>query len=139
MEKEIERTKSLRKKYHILAIISWVLCYGICAFLIIAALAGHPIAAANAGGIAALKEKYGTLLVSFGSTLLIVAALSIVVKDKIEPTVWMVNVILSGYLYNMVMVYIVFGIWFVDTYIIKALKRRFKTKYIINKEIDRRL
>lgn len=128
-------TGSCKKKYIVLTIISWLVCFGICGFLIIKALSGKAPATDTGES---LKTKLGTILYSTGVSALILAVLSIIVKDKIEPTIWMGNIILSGYLYSMTVVYIVFAIWLLDNYVIKGLKNRYKQKYLINKEIDRR-
>lgn len=127
-------TKTCKQKYILFSILSWLMCFGIAAFLIIKTLSSKQV---SPEGLT-MEEKFGKILYPLGVSLLITAALSIVVKDKIEPTVWMVNIILSGYLYSMDAVYIVFAIWFIDTYVLKTLIAKYKNKFIINKEIDRR-
>ncbi len=132
-------TSSLKKKYILFTILSWILCFGTAAVLIITAISGmNKDPTPKTEDALTMEQKFGTLLYSLGISLIIVAILSIIVKDKIEPTVWMVNVILAGYCFNMGAVYIVFGIWFINNYIIKALKNRYKNRALINKEIDKR-
>lgn len=136
-------TKSCKKSYKVFACLSWLLCFGVAAFLIIKALNSSKLAPSTeqikeTTEKLTMKEKYGSMLCSLLVTIIIVSILSIIVKDKVEPTVWMVNVILAGYCFSMTAVYIVFGLWFVDNYVLKALKRHYKTKYQINKEIDSR-
>ena len=67
-----------------------------------------------------------------------IVVLSIIVKDRIKPTVWMIDIILANYLYGDLGMYIVLVIWFISEYIIVPLSKRFATKYLINKELDLR-
>lgn len=124
-------TKKCKTRYILYSLLSWILCFGICAYFIISAINGRT-------PDVNLKEKYGTLLYSLVVSLGIAVILSLIVKDKVEPTVWMINIILAGYLYSMTGIYVVFGIWFVDNYGFKLLKNNYKAKYLINKEIDKR-
>lgn len=128
-------TKRYRNTYIFLTLLSWILCYGIAAFLIVLGIVqGEP--SSEEGVI--ISNYIGPVLYSTGISILIMLVLSIIVKDKLEPTVWMVNIILAGYMFGMPVVYSVFAAWFVNNYIIKFFKERYKAKYLINKEIDKR-
>lgn len=138
MKEKERKTKSYtqvcKQNYILFTILSWLMCFGIAALLIIKTLASRQI---SPDGLT-MEERFGKVLYPLAVSLLITSILAIVVKDRLEPTVWMVNIILSGYLYSMTAVYIVFVVWFIDTYVFKALKAKYKNKFTINKEIDRR-
>jgi len=85
-----------------------------------------------------MKEKFGTIIYGFGLSLIPMLVLSIIVKDKIRPTVWMIDVILANYLFGSWLMYVVFAIWLIDQYVIGPLGKHYRQLYTINKEIDRR-
>ena len=87
---------------------------------------------------ATMEEKFGTIIYGFGLSLIPMLVLAIVVKDKIRPTVWMIDIILANYLFGSWMMYIVFAIWVIDQYVIAPLGKHYRQLYTINKEIDRR-
>lgn len=125
------------KKYKIgrlLFILNWALCFGVAITLICMCLGGvQP----DPNGVS-MKEKMGTVIYGFGVSLVPVIVLAILVKDKIRPTVWMIDLILANYLYGSTGMYIVVGIWVIAEYIIMPLSKRFATLYLVNREIDRR-
>lgn len=125
------RTKKFKKLDIIFHILSWVLCFGTAAFLVLLKVCG-----AKAG--TPLKETIGSVVYGWLISNIPLVALSIIVKDKIRPVCWMVDVIMSNIVFGGIAIYIVFGIWIVDEYIISPLARSFHNKYVINKEIDRR-
>ena len=125
------RTKKFKKLDIIFHILSWVLCFGTAAFLVILKVCG-----AEEG--TPLKETIGSVVYGWLISNIPLVALSIIVKDKIRPVVWMVDVIMSNIVFGGIAIYIVFGIWLLDEYIISPLARSFHNKYVINKEIDRR-
>lgn len=125
------RTKKFKKLDIIFHILSWVLCFGTAAFLVLLKVCG-----AEAG--APLKETIGSVVYGWLVSNIPLVALSLIVKDKIRPVCWMVDVIMSNIVFGGIAIYIVFGIWIVDEYIISPLARSFHNKYVINKEIDRR-
>lgn len=125
------RTKKSKKLDIIFHILSWVLCFGTAAFLVLLKVCG-----AEAG--TPLKETIGSVVYGWLVSNIPLVALSIIVKDKIRPVCWMVDVIMSNIVFGGIAIYIVFGIWIVDEYIISPLARSFHNKYVINKEIDRR-
>lgn len=125
------RTKKFKKLDIIFHILSWVLCFGTASFLVLLKVCG-----AEEG--TPLKETIGSVVYGWLVSNIPLIALSIIVKDKIRPVCWMVDVIMSNIVFGGIAIYIVFGIWIVDEYIISPLARSFHNKYVINKEIDRR-
>ena len=125
-----ERTRKY-KWGRLLFILDWVLCFG-------TALAFIITYASGAQGDESLKEKLGTIVYGFGAGLIPMVVLAIIVKDKIRPTVWMIDIVLANYLYGSVGMYIVLGVWFIGEYIIMPLSKRFSTLYLVNREIDAR-
>lgn len=125
------------KKYklaRLLFILNWALCFGVAITLVSLCLAGvQP----DPNGVS-MKEKMGTVLYGFGMSLIPVIVLAILVKDKIRPTVWMIDLILANYLYGSIGMYIVVGIWVIGEYIIAPLSKRFATLYLVNRELDKR-
>ena len=85
-----------------------------------------------------LKEKLGTVIYGIGLSLIPMIVLAILVKDKIRPTVWMIDIILANYLFGSTVMYITFAIWLISEYIIGPLAKHYRELYVINKEIDRR-
>lgn len=131
-----ERTIKCKKLGILFTILSWLLCFGLAVGFVIAFVAMN----GNGGGeqSATMEEKFGTIIYGFGLSLIPMLVLAIVVKDKIRPTVWMIDIILANYLFGSWMMYIVFAIWVIDQYVIGPLGKHYKQLYTINKEIDRR-
>ena len=125
------RTKKFKNLDIIFHILSWVLCFGTAAFLVLLKVCG-----AEEG--TPLKETIGSVVYGWFVSNIPLVALSIIVKDKIRPVCWMVDVIMSNIVFGGIAIYIVFGIWVIDEYIISPLARSFHNKYVINKEMDRR-
>lgn len=131
-----ERTIKCKKLGILFTILSWLLCFGLAVGFVIAYIVMN--GNGNGEDSATMKEKFGTIVYGFGLSLIPMLVLAIIVKDKIRPTVWMLDVILANYLFGSWMMYIVFAIWIVDQYIIGPLGKHYRQLYIINKEIDRR-
>ena len=131
-----ERTIKCKKLGVLFTILSWLLCFGLAVGFIIAFVAMN----GSGGGenSATMEEKLGTIIYGFGLSLIPMLVLAIVVKDKIRPTVWMIDIILANYLFGSWMMYIVFAIWVIDQYVIAPLGKHYRQLYTINKEIDRR-
>ena len=131
-----ERTIKCKKLGILFTILSWLLCFGLAVGFIIAFVAMN----GSGGGenSATMEEKFGTIIYGFGLSLIPMLVLAIVVKDKIRPTVWMIDIILANYLFGSWMMYIVFAIWVIDQYVIAPLGKHYRQLYTINKEIDRR-
>lgn len=131
-----ERTIKCKKLGILFTILSWLLCFGLAVGFIISFVAMN----GSGGGenSATMEEKLGTIIYGFGLSLIPMLVLAIVVKDKIRPTVWMIDIILANYLFGSWMMYIVFAIWVIDQYVIGPLGKHYRQLYTINKEIDRR-
>lgn len=131
-----ERTIKCKRLSIVFTILSWLLCFGLAVGFVIAFVAMN----GSGGGenSATLEEKFGTIIYGFGLSLIPMLVLAIVVKDKIRPTVWMIDIILANYLFGSWMMYIVFAIWVIDQYVIAPLGKHYRQLYTINKEIDRR-
>ena len=131
-----ERTIKCKKLGILFTILSWLLCFGLAVGFVIAFVAMN----GSGGGenSATMEEKFGTIIYGFGLSLIPMLVLAIVVKDKIRPTVWMIDIILANYLFGSWMMYIVFAIWIIDQYVIGPLGKHYRQLYTINKEIDRR-
>ena len=131
-----ERTIKCKRLSILFTILSWLLCFGLAVGFVIAFVAMN----GSGGGenSATLEEKFGTIIYGFGLSLIPMLVLAIIVKDKIRPTVWMIDIILANYLFGSWMMYIVFAIWVIDQYVIDPLGKHYRQLYTINKEIDRR-
>lgn len=131
-----ERTIKCKKLGILFTILSWLLCFGLAVGFVIAFVAMN----GSGGGedSATMEEKFGTIIYGFGLSLIPMLVLAIVVKDKIRPTIWMIDIILANYLFGSWMMYIVFAIWVIDQYVIGPLGKHYRQLYTINKEIDRR-
>lgn len=114
------------------SVINWLLCFGLAIGYIVAffALKGE--------GNGELKQKLGTIVYGFGLSLVPMVVLAVIVKDKIRPTLWMVNIILANYLFGNYCMYATFGVWLLSEYVFSPLAKHYKQLYVINKEIDRR-
>lgn len=131
-----ERTIKCKKLGILFTILSWLLCFGLAVGFVIAFVAMN--GSGSGEDSATMEEKFGTIIYGFGLSLIPMLVLAIVVKDKIRPTVWMIDIILANYLFGSRMMYIVFAIWVIDQYVIAPLGKHYKQLYTINKEIDRR-
>ena len=127
-----ERTTKCKRLGIAFSIINWIMCFGLAIGFIIAFVAGMDPANEP------LKEKLGTVIYGIGLSLIPMIVLAILVKDKIRPTVWMVDIILANYLFGSTIMYVTFAIWLVSEYVIGPLARHYRQLYVINKEIDRR-
>lgn len=131
-----ERTIKCKRLSVVFTTLSWLLCFGLAVGFVIAYIAMN--GNGNGEDSATMKEKFGTIIYGFGLSLIPMLVLAIIVKDKIRPTVWMLDVILANYLFGSWMMYIVFAVWIVDQYVIGPLGKHYRQLYVINKEIDRR-
>lgn len=131
-----ERTIKCKRLGILFTALSWVLCFGLAVAFVIAFLAMN--GSGNGEQSVTMKEKFGTIVYGFGLSLIPMLVLAIIVKDKIRPTVWMIDVILANYLFGSWLMYVVFAIWLIDQYVIGPLGKHYRQLYTINKEIDRR-
>ncbi len=140
-------TKDYKKQAIIFYLISWLLCFGLfCLFVSI----GFSRYVQNTGEtMVEFEARYGSLAAEYVNKLksIVISAfigllpmviLSIIVKDKVKPTIWMFNIMLSNLLVSSTMMIIVFGFWLIDNYVIRPLAKKRQMQYQINKEIDKR-
>ena len=121
-----------RNKSIIFTLISWLLCFGIAIVFVVITLSKPK------GETTEVSQKAMSLVTAISVSLLPMIILAIVAKDKIRPTVWMIDVIMANILFNSTAMYIIFAVWLVDEYVISALAKRYRAKYLINQEIDKR-
>lgn len=134
--KRTKRTTDCKRVAVAMYILNWVMCFGLAIALVVAFLITKESAPTEAQET--LQQKLGTIIYGIGLSLIPMVVLAIVVKDKIRPTVWMVDIILANYLFGSIVMYIVFGIWLVSEYVVGPVGKYYKNLYTINKEIDRR-
>lgn len=125
-------TKQNKNKSILFSILNWLFCFGtFIAYLIY-------FFATNGGG-GDLEAKLGTIIYGFLLSIIPFVLIFILVRNKVKNIIWMGNMILSQYLFGPTALYLTFGLWFLDEYIVAPLSNRYKNKYIINKEIDNRV
>lgn len=134
--KKSKRTVDCKKVAVAMYVLNWVLCFGLAIALVIAFLITKDQAPTE--DQETLQQKLGTIIYGIGLSLIPMIVLAIVVKDKIRPTVWMIDIILANYLFGEIAMYIVFVIWLVSEYVVGPVGKHYKSLYTINKEIDRR-
>lgn len=134
--KKSKRTVDCKKVAVAMYILNWVLCFGLAIALVIAFLITKDQAPTE--DQETLQQKLGTIIYGIGLSLIPMVVLAIIVKDKIRPTVWMIDIILANYLFGEIAMYIVFAIWLVSEYVVGPVGKHYKSLYTINKEIDRR-
>lgn len=134
--KKSKRTVDCKKVALAMYILNWVLCFGLAIALVVAFLITKDQAPTE--DQETLQQKLGTIIYGIGLSLIPMVVLAIVVKDKIRPTVWMIDIILANYLFGEIAMYIVFAIWLVSEYVVGPVGKHYKSLYTINKEIDRR-
>ena len=134
--KKSKRTVDCKKVAVAMYVLNWVLCFGLAIALVIAFLITKDQAPTE--DQETLQQKLGTIIYGIGLSLIPMVVLAIIVKDKIRPTVWMIDIILANYLFGEIAMYIVFVIWLVSEYVVGPVGKHYKSLYTINKEIDRR-
>ena len=90
------------------------------------------------GGDGSLVTKMGTVLYSFMLSILPLVTIAVIVKNKVKPLVFTADVIIANVIFGSIGLYTMFVIWLLDTYVITPLYNKYKEKYAINKEIDKR-
>ena len=80
-----ERTIKCKKLGILFTVLNWILCFGLAVTFIISYLAMS--GSGQGEDSVTMKEKLGTIIYGFGLSLIPMIILSIVVKDKIRPTV----------------------------------------------------
>ena len=106
--KKSKRTVDCKKVAVAMYVLNWVLCFGLAIALVIAFLITKDQAPTE--DQETLQQKLGTIIYGIGLSLIPMVVLAIVVKDKIRPTVWMIDIILANYLFGEIAMYIVFAI-----------------------------
>ena len=133
-----EITKKYNKKYWITFTISALLWLGICVFLVlygfITSWKNNDSAEANAV-VDAIRATYSALLI----TLVVGLVIFIFIKEKLRNTIWMSNLVLSVTLFGATGMWIILSVWAFDEFILIPLKKYYREKTSINKEIDKRL
>jgi len=130
-------TKNYRSKsitFWLLSLLSWL---GTCGGLIIYGLSNafdlsSETATETIGS--QLLDIFMPLIVTYGIAIILV----IFVREKARNSVWMVNIILSAVLLGDVFLYICIVLFAIDEFILMPLHKRFKLRYNINAEIDKR-
>lgn len=128
-----KRTKNLQFVTFLLGLMRWG------CFIIAVILVSIIIGQSNGGMLEKIKHILGPVLWSYALSILVFVALAIITKDKIKPLVWTANLILSNIIWGSNVLYLMFFLSLIDTYIITPIYGTVKTKYLANKEIDRRL
>lgn len=125
------KTKKYKKIYKTTSFISWLICFGLTTFLLVFMLLGKQSGTP-------IKELLGSYVYGFLMANIPLVLLSLMIKDKIKPVCWMINVIMSNVIFGNIAIYVVFALWLIDTYILYNIIDIYKDKYRINKEIDER-
>ena len=128
-----ERTNECIKKRNMYLVLSWVLCFGTAILLFI-----YGFATKWTGGGGEVAEHIRALLVTGILSILPLAIISLLVKDKIKPTVRMINVIFAAYFVGNWFMFIVGAAMLFDTYYLTVKIKSYKTSIIANKELDKR-
>lgn len=140
-------TKKLKKISLILYVVSWLLCFGL--FVIFVNIGVNRYMTNDGSTMVEFEERFGSLATEYVNKLKTItitalvglipmAVLSILVKDKFKPTIWMLNIILSNILVDSWAMYVVFVLWLIDNYVLRPLAKKYQLRYQINKEIDAR-
>lgn len=129
-----QRTKKYKRLSRFLNVMSWASCFALITIFVIT-LVTTP---SDSETHATLRENVGNILFTLGCTLAPVIVLMLIVKDKVKPLIWMINIVLSNFIWGSIGMYIAFGLWACETYIFTPLAGKARTTYLINKEIDLR-
>lgn len=134
------KTKKYKKIYKVMNLISWLCCFGTAAILIFTAFLGHRSAKGEAveETTMTVRMALGEVIYAFLMANVPLVVLAIIVKDKIKPVVYMADVVMANIFFGGNAIYLVFGLWLLDTYVVTYLKELYRDRYRINKEIDAR-
>lgn len=107
-------TQTLKKKLSKYKWLSWLLCFGTAALLATICIVRSNDCSES------LKSTLGTALWTFLITNLPLVALAFIVKDKVKPVTWMINIVMGATVLPSARlgVYLVCAFWLIDTYII---------------------
>lgn len=129
-----ERTKICIKKKRFYSFLSWFLCFGIGIALFIYGFATKW----NGGESSEVKQHIKALLIIGAIAVFPTVIMAIIAKDKIKPTLRMINIILAAYLVANWFMFLIGTFMLLDTYLVQNLIEKYKTAIIANKEIDKR-
>lgn len=129
-----QRTKKYKRLSRFLSVMSWASCFVLITIFVVTLISTPSDSETHA----TLRENVGNILFTLGCTLAPVIVLMLIVKDKVKPLIWMINIVLSNFIWGSIGMYIAFGLWMCETYIFTPLASKAKTTYLINKEIDLR-
>ena len=126
-------------------ILSWSLAYLTCIALIVYGYSKYVGSSASDTRLD-FEVKFGTVAADYMNraktavitglvSLIPTVVLSIIVKDKIKPTIWMINIILSSILVGEYMMYCTFAMWAIDTYILIPIIAKLKTERIVDNRL----
>ena len=132
-------TSNITKKYKTLASIFTILIYSIWLIVLGFYIISGLVRAGNAEPAEGLGKELISLFYPLCISYIVAIILTIFVTQKIKTLGWMVAVVLASYLYGNLCMYITFGIWIIDEYILTPLQKHYKNLATINKEIDKRL
>lgn len=131
-------TKKYRKGRNITLITDILLFMGTCAFLIIYGFCTKFKQSSDSSTVNPIIEAglaaYGTLLISLAVGCVIV----FFIRNKARNTVWMVNLVLSVYLFGTNGMWVILAIWALDEFVVCNLYKHYRERLVINKEIDKR-
>ena len=128
-----KRTHECIKKRRQFTVLSWILCFGLAGFLFVYGFATKWSSASTE-----TAEHIKKILIIWVMSILPLSILSFLVKDKIKPTIRMLNVIMSAYLIGNWFMFISGALMLFDAYVLSALIQKYKVATITNKELDRR-
>lgn len=131
-----ERTKKLRNLKNGFLIVDTLSWLGMAVFTVISALCLFE--SKDSSGMPIFSDEFKTLLASLSITVVVGVIGAIIIKDKIRTTIFMLCLMLNTIMFKEPGMYITLAIWFLDEYIFHGLYVSFKSKLLINKEIDLR-
>lgn len=128
-----DRTRECIKKRNIYVILSWTLCFGVATGLLI-----YGFSTKWTGTDSEVARHIKAILIIWTISLLPMMLLSLLVKDKVKPTIRMINVILAAYLVSNWFMFIIGFCMLFDTYFISGAIKKYNAAIIANKEMDKR-
>lgn len=128
-----DRTRECIRRRNIYVILSWTLCFGVATGLLI-----YGFSTKWAGTDSEVAHHIKAVLIIWTISLLPMLLLSLLVKDKVKPTIRMINVILAAYLVSNWFMFIIGFFMLLDTYFISGAIKKYNAAIIANKEMDKR-
>lgn len=131
-----KRTKDTKKLSIIFSVLSALSYLGVAIFTVISLFS--KLGGSEKEGIDILSEALKARLVSVSVTIIIVALIALIIKNKIRTMVYMLSLVVVGIIYGEVAMYAVLGVYFVDEFVFTYLHNKYKNLSVINREIDKR-